>query len=46
MRTFTPAVQALVGLIIVRCSRQHGMDGDRISSNMLATELTVLHAIA
>ena len=31
MRTFTPAVQALVGLIIVPYSRQHGMDGDRIA---------------
>jgi hypothetical protein len=31
MRTFTPAVQALVGLIIVRYSRQHGMDGERMT---------------
>lgn len=33
MRTFTPAVQALVGPIIVPRSRQLGMDGDRIVSD-------------
>ncbi|MGF6899040.1 hypothetical protein P3T22_000282 [Paraburkholderia sp. GAS348] len=37
MRTFTLAVQAPVGLIIVPYSRQHGTDGDRIDRDADST---------
>ncbi|MFM0228440.1 hypothetical protein [Paraburkholderia dipogonis] len=39
MRTFTPAVQALVGLIIVPYSRQLGMDGTASPLTQIVNDL-------